>query len=98
MWPVCGDHSFPLQTGVPSGQAQEDNALSAPSSSGRPSAHAQTEAGSRQALRQQAHEHRLPRLPDGNLGAHAALGHGPALLLALLFFPSSPPCQPSVHL
>lgn len=47
MWPACGDHSFPPQTGVQSGQAQEDNALSAPSSSGGPSAHAQvTEQGS----------------------------------------------------
>ena len=41
---------------------------------------------------------RLPRLPDGNLGAHTALSHSPALLLALLCFPSSPPGQPSVHL
>ena len=63
-----------------------------------PRASACTEAGSRQALRQRAHEHCLPRLPDGNPGAHATLGHGPALLLALLCFPSSPSGQPSVHL
>lgn len=68
----------------------------------RPRASAWTEAGSgqvlRQVLRQRAQEHCLPRLPDGNPGAHAALGHSPALLLALLCFPSSPPGQPSVHL